>query len=55
MPVPDPVEVPLAEPTAMAIPQESAEALPSPTDLQEAVLRARALLPEPLDAPSPLP
>ncbi|MFM7228783.1 MAG: hypothetical protein ACKO2F_03980 [Cyanobacteriota bacterium] len=32
-----------------------AEALPSSMDLQEAVVRARALLPEPLDAPSPLP
>jgi hypothetical protein len=33
----------------------SAEALPSTIDLQEAVVRARALLPESLDAPTPLP
>ncbi|MEB3240175.1 MAG: hypothetical protein VKM68_08155 [Cyanobacteriota bacterium] len=32
-----------------------AEALPSSMDLREAVVRARALLPEPLDVPSPLP
>lgn len=67
VPAPDPVPLPVpamattatTAATAVAVSEESAEsvseALPGPDDLQEAVLRARALLPEPPDAPSPLP
>ena len=64
--VPAPDTVPLPVPamattatttaTAVAVSEESAiEALPGHDALQESVLRARALLPEPPDAPSPLP
>lgn len=60
---PDPVPLPVpamatttTTATAVAVSEESAiEALPGPDALQESVLRARALLPEPPDAPSPLP
>ncbi len=65
VPAPDPVPLPVpamattattTTTTAVAVSEESAiEALPGPDALQESVLRARALLPEPPDAPSPLP
>lgn len=68
-PAPPPAPVPLpaspeAEPAAAAITTDPGQEpdvalpdddLPSAIDLQEAVVRARALLPESLDAPSPLP
>lgn len=53
--VPGPDQLPSPD-TSVPAPQEATEELPpSPADLQEAVLRARALLPEPLDTPTPLP